>query len=126
MTFDDLAAHAEGLLAGVLPSVVPETSVQDDDVLLSQALQRYRELFGDRCYLLAELHLGPDDERPSPQTSYRVKAKTANIRKGPDVSEEVLAEVPEGTVLEASAVKGDWVKVTYNGTAGWVSRSVVE
>ena len=71
-------------------------------------------------------HLGPDDERPSPQTSYRVKAKTANIRKRPDVSEEVLAEVPEGTVLEASAVKGDWVKVTYNGTAGWVSRSVVE
>jgi hypothetical protein len=71
-------------------------------------------------------HLGPDDERPSPQTSYRVKAKTANIRKGPDVSEEVLAEAPEGSVLEATSVKGDWVKVTYNGVAGWVSRSLVE
>ena len=71
-------------------------------------------------------HLGPDDERPSPQTTYRVKAKTANIRKGPDVSEDVVAEAPEGSTLAASTVKGDWVKVTYNGTTGWVSRSVVE
>jgi uncharacterized protein YgiM (DUF1202 family) len=71
-------------------------------------------------------HLGTDDERPAPQTTYRVKSRSANIRKGPDVSEEVLGEAPEGTVLEASAVKGDWVKVTFGGTMGWVSRSVVE
>jgi hypothetical protein len=71
-------------------------------------------------------HLGPDDERPAPQASYRVKVKGANIRKGPDISEEVLAEAPEGSVLAATAVKGDWVKVTFDGTTGWVSRSVVE
>ena len=29
---------------------------------LDSALARYRELFGDRCYLLAELHRGPDDQ----------------------------------------------------------------
>jgi len=67
-----------------------------------------------------------DDQRPAPQASYRVKAKSANIRKGPDVTEDVLAEAPEGSVLEASAVKGDWVKVTHKGTTGWVSRSVLE
>jgi hypothetical protein len=67
-----------------------------------------------------------DDERPSPQPNYRVKAKTANIRKGPDVTEDVVAEAPEGSVLAATAIKGDWVKVTYNGTTGWVSRSLVE
>jgi len=67
-----------------------------------------------------------DDERPAPQASYRVKARSANIRKGPEVTEDVLAEAPEGSVLEASAMKGDWVKVTYNGTTGWVSRSVLE
>lgn len=67
-----------------------------------------------------------DDERPAPQPSYKVKAKSANIRKGPDVAEEVVAEAPEGSVLEASTVKGDWVKVTYAGVTGWVSRSVVE
>jgi len=71
-------------------------------------------------------HAVSDEERPAPQASYRVKAKSANIRKGPEVTEDVLAEAPEGSVLEASAVKGDWVKVTYNGTTGWVSRSVLE
>lgn len=71
-------------------------------------------------------HVGPDDERPAPQTSYRVKAKTASIRKGPDVSGEVVAEAPEGSTLEATTVKGDWVKVTFGGVTGWVSRSVVE
>lgn len=71
-------------------------------------------------------HPASEDERPAPQASYRVKAKGANIRKGPDVTEDILAEAPEGTVLEASAVKGDWVKVNYNGTTGWVSRSVLE
>jgi len=67
-----------------------------------------------------------EDERAAAQPTYRVKAKTANIRKGPDVAEEVLAEAPEGSTLAASASKGDWVKVTYNGTTGWVSRSVLE
>ncbi len=51
VTFADLAAHADGLLAGVVGDAAPE------------ALFRYRELFADRCYLLAELHHGPDDER---------------------------------------------------------------
>jgi SH3 domain-containing protein/uncharacterized protein DUF4398 len=67
-----------------------------------------------------------EEERPSPQPSYKVKARSANIRKGPEVAEEVVAEAPEGTVLDASAVKGDWVRVTYNGVTGWVSRSVLE
>ena len=71
-------------------------------------------------------HAASENERPAPPTSYRVKAKSANIRKGPEATEEVVAEAPEGTVLEASEVKGDWVKVTYNGTTGWVSRSVLE
>jgi hypothetical protein len=67
-----------------------------------------------------------DEEHAAPQPSYKVKAKSANIRKGPDVAEDVLAEAPAGAVLEASAVKGDWVKVTFNGVTGWVSRSVLE
>jgi hypothetical protein len=71
-------------------------------------------------------HAGPDEERPSPQASYRVKTRIANIRKGPDLSEDVVAEAPEGSVLEASALSGDWVKVTHNGVTGWVSLSVVE
>jgi len=55
LTFDDLAAHSAGLLAGVDPAGPVHA-----DWLAS--LHRYRELFGDRGYLLAELHLGADDE----------------------------------------------------------------
>ncbi|WP_425614343.1 error-prone DNA polymerase [Anatilimnocola sp. NA78] len=48
LTFHDLAEHAEGLLACV---VEPHTDVS-----------RYREVFGDRCYLLTALHYGSRDE----------------------------------------------------------------
>ena len=50
LSFDDVAEHAAGLLAGLLTQ-------QPADVA------RYREVFADRAYLLAELHHGADDER---------------------------------------------------------------
>jgi len=50
LIFDDLAQHAAGLLACVLT----------EDL---SSLGDYRAAFGDRCYLLAELHRGPDDRR---------------------------------------------------------------
>ncbi len=73
LSFTDVAEHAEGLLAGVL-----ESREQASVVLgagpkrvplrpaiyspLSKLLD-YRDLFGDRCYLLAELFRGPNDAR---------------------------------------------------------------
>jgi error-prone DNA polymerase len=83
LTFDDLATHAEGLLAGVLDADSPSDSLNSLEGDLpaqgpaiafvtphsafrtphSAPLLRYRDLFGDRCYLLAELHRGPDDSR---------------------------------------------------------------
>ncbi len=90
LTLDNVAEHAAGLLAGVIaefairqaiPSqahrlrpvgteaagnVFPDTrSHRPQPVGLGGEelrLRKYRELFGDRCYLLAELHRGPDDE----------------------------------------------------------------
>jgi error-prone DNA polymerase len=99
--FDDLAAHAAGLIAAVggeigacepsakiLPLPLREgrgegemrekcsphpalsqrervrrTAFAADSLDDHDHLHRYRELFGDRCYLLAELHCGPNDER---------------------------------------------------------------
>ena len=50
LTFADVAAHSDGLLAGVLlQSATPPQ------------LDRARDLFGDRCYAVAELHRGPLD-----------------------------------------------------------------
>jgi len=84
LTFDDLAEHAEGLVACVLGSRdcvgwdqrACERRPTDSDVVsggpalasslvppYEQALAAYRELFGDRCYALAELHYGPDDRK---------------------------------------------------------------
>ncbi|MEX0717389.1 MAG: error-prone DNA polymerase, partial [Planctomycetaceae bacterium] len=61
--FDDLAAHAEGLIACVplwgRHSCLSELA----DKNVCPTLHDYRNAFGDRCYALAELHLGPDDRR---------------------------------------------------------------
>ena len=56
LVFDDLIDHGEGLLALVIPGY-------GDELCDEAVLHDYRQLFGDRCYLLAELHLGTDDER---------------------------------------------------------------
>lgn len=52
--FEEVAGHAEGLLAGVVvhPHAPDQSRVE---------LGRWREVFGDRCYALAELHHGPQD-----------------------------------------------------------------
>jgi error-prone DNA polymerase len=55
LTFDDVAAHAQGLLAGVLLRQVDLTCAPAE-------LSRWRDVFGDRCYGLVELHRGPQDE----------------------------------------------------------------
>ncbi|MGE0759680.1 MAG: error-prone DNA polymerase, partial [Pirellulaceae bacterium] len=54
LTFQDVAEHHDGLLAGVVPNLADEAGAERD-------LTRYRDLFGDRVYLLAELFRGPDD-----------------------------------------------------------------
>ena len=61
----EVAAHADGLLAGVLLDEEIQEEIQPAAQALShfEALNAYREIFADRCYLLAELHRGPDDPR---------------------------------------------------------------
>ena len=96
LSFDDLANHHAGLLVGVLPQLAGQrTRIDHIDsnhpsfewyhgVAASEAvcqdsshssLQKYRELFGDRAYLMATLYHGVDDawrlgqlERLSQQT----------------------------------------------------------
>ena len=50
----ELAEAAEGLIACIIPQNSP---------LPLDSVQSYHETFGDRCYLLAEVHRGPDDRR---------------------------------------------------------------
>ncbi|HEX3997261.1 MAG TPA: error-prone DNA polymerase [Pirellulales bacterium] len=60
LTLDDIAAHAEGLLGLVVGTITDSTEWHP---AFLQQLSRYREIFADRCYLLAELHRGPNDDR---------------------------------------------------------------
>jgi error-prone DNA polymerase len=77
ITFDDIAGHAEGLLGLIVggptaerrlicgAGVPPVESRRDacTTIPTPEDLARYREVFADRCYLLAELHRGPNDDR---------------------------------------------------------------
>ncbi len=57
LTFDDLAAHAEGILAIVLP---PRHL---DDPAFHERLRALAHLFGDRCYLAGSMLFRGDDAR---------------------------------------------------------------
>ena len=90
LSFRDVAEHAEGLIAGVLgpgpqptsPASRPTSSATEfariqtertraaDHLSFGEfssgstnVLAAYREVFPNRCFLLAELHHGPDDAR---------------------------------------------------------------
>ena len=73
LTLQDVAEHAEGLLAGVLvrpwedDAAWPCLAETQNPVserpgyVVQAALDRYRQIFSGRCYLIAEFHRGPDD-----------------------------------------------------------------
>jgi len=73
LTLDDVAEFADGLIAGVLwkdgergrrgegENVIADSS-PPLSLSPSPTLFSYRDIFPNRCYLLAELHYGPDDQ----------------------------------------------------------------
>ena len=56
LRMEDLGDHADGVLACVVPEAKITAKFRRD-------LEDYRNLFGDRCYLVGSLHYGPDDRR---------------------------------------------------------------
>jgi len=59
-------------------------------------------------------------DRPPPKTSYTVQGDSVNIREGPSTADPVVGRATKGTVLEASVMRGDWVRVSQGGLTGWV------
>jgi error-prone DNA polymerase len=90
LTFDDVAAHAGGLLAGV-----PLRTAGPDD------LHRYRDLFTGRCYAIAELHRGPADGRFLYEMARRARAARVPFVAANDVHYHVPARRPLQDVLTA-------------------------
>jgi len=55
-----------------------------------------------------------------------VKAKVANIRKGPSTKARVVGKAEYGDVLRTLAHKGDWAKIRdADGLVGWVARRLL-
>jgi len=64
LTLDDLAAHAEGLLAGVPLAAIADAGMRDacGEKEAMAAIAQWREVFGERLVALAEVALEGDDE----------------------------------------------------------------
>jgi hypothetical protein len=51
----------------------------------------------------------------------RTRAGKLNLRAAPDTSSNVLAKLDAGSILKASALRGDWLRVTTPGNvSGWI------
>jgi Bacterial SH3 domain/Domain of unknown function (DUF4398) len=65
-------------------------------------------------------------ERPAPRKQYTVRATTVNIRSEPSTEASVIGQAAKGDVLDATLLRGDWLRVTTGATSGWVYRRLVE
>ncbi len=65
----------------------------------------------------------PNYERDDYSTGYYAvtSASGLNLRSAPASNASPLAVIPHDTELRVSEVSGDWGKVTYLGTEGWIS-----
>jgi DNA-directed DNA polymerase III PolC len=89
LTFDDLAAHAEGILAIVLPPRRPEEPV------FRERLRALARLFGDRCYLAGTMLFRGDDARRLAQ----LDNLAAEMGVGLVATNDVHYHVPERRAL---------------------------
>jgi error-prone DNA polymerase len=156
LTLEDVAEFADGLLAGVSVEEGEKGRQGDKESTdrtpspclpfsLSPCLASYRDIFGDRCYLLAELHCGPDDQAQLTglqQLSRRmgvplVAAGDVHYHvPGRMVLHDVLSAIrhgttvaaAEGTLLFANAERHlrtlDEIRATFAATPDAVARTV--
>ena len=114
----DIADHAEGLIACVVPAdhlasrgsepvgspaadsgrngSLARIRIRNAEEEETAGLGRYKEAFGDRCYALAHLHRGPDDER-------RLRTLVARARRAGVclvASNDVHFHIPERQALQ--------------------------
>ena len=103
---DDLAAHAEGLVAALLPN-------HPDDALAT-SLARHRALFGDRAYLALSLRRRPNDAARLRHLSEQAHAAgVATLATGDvlyheparRILQDVLTCIREGCTIEAAGFR---------------------
>ena len=91
LSFDNVAEHADGLLA-----CVPLTWRSEKN-----KLHRFRDVFGDRCYGLAELNRGPHDEQALHRMQSFARDAHVPLAAANDVHYHVAERQPLQDVLTA-------------------------
>ena len=98
LTFADVAEHSDGLLMGVLPPLSGDPATD---------LPRWRDVFFDRTYAVAELHRGPCDERRLGQWQCAAQAVRVPLIAAGDVHyHDASRRDPSGRV-DGRAVQDD-------------------
>jgi len=67
----------------------------------------------------------PDADTPAMSGCKLTTVSIINLRAGPGLEYEVLAEIPYQTSLSATAESDDWFKVAYMSQAGWERREYI-
>ncbi|HUG69710.1 MAG TPA: error-prone DNA polymerase [Pirellulaceae bacterium] len=117
LTIDDIAQHSSGLLAMAAPFITsssydgpPRPSKQQDIEASTgsearrtdkSSLQQYRDIFADRCYLLAELHDGTNDAAQREQLIQLAKQSRLPLVAAGDVYYHVAQRMMLQHVLTA-------------------------
>ena len=118
LSLDDIAQHSEGLLAGVIPHLrgdrlktehIDETHPsyqwhkrgQSPFLSASDRINQYREIFGDRSYLMASLYRGIDDSWRIEQLKQLSQKTNLPLVASGDVLYHAPARLPLHDVLTA-------------------------
>ena len=116
LRLDDIAEHAAGLLAGVTDPRVRRLKIEDRRLKTEDRgptryslpathyslLATYRDIFTDRCYLLAELNRGFDDEGYLEQLVHHSEKTRIPLVAAGDIHYHTPARMPLHDVLTAT------------------------
>lgn len=56
---------------------------------------------------------------------YMTTASALNFRPAPTTSSAIICTIPLGTIVTITTIDGEWGKITYNGTEGWINLQYV-
>ena len=62
------------------------------------------------------------DHKPG---KHMTTASALNFRPEPTTSSSVICTIPLGTIVTITSINGEWGKITYNGTEGWINLQYV-
>lgn len=99
---------------------------------LSKSGTWYKVKYGSKTgyvpssYLTAATAKSADSQASAiPATNYQTTSNL-NVRSTSSASGKILAYIPKGKIVTATATSGTWLKVTYGGKTGWVSGSYLK